>query len=190
MFNRQHKVRFRLKKSTFIIECALAIAVSVAGGCSSDGKPVKSVNTVPNPITIKVNGIKRQDVRDNVYGYLSSLPQIAKEKSRLYGKEISDKITLAVHSYGYYHPKINLDYPKRDSKSRELVADVDLGKPLFIRNFQIEILGEGAFHSALHTQRERRILILGKQNLSCSMGVSLPLDSYIFQDLNCLFGGL
>ena len=111
MFNRQHKVRFRLKKSTFIIECALAIAVSVAGGCSSDGKPVKSVNTVPNPITIKVNGIKRQDVRDNVYGYLSSLPQIAKEKSRLYGKEISDKITLAVHSYGYYHPKINLDYP-------------------------------------------------------------------------------
>lgn len=148
MFNRQHKVRFRLKKSTFIIECALAIAVSVAGGCSSDGKPVKSVNTVPNPITIKVNGIKRQDVRDNVYGYLSSLPQIAKEKSRLYGKEISDKITLAVHSYGYYHPKINLDYPKRDSKSRELVADVDLGKPLFIRNFQIEILGEGAFYQS------------------------------------------
>ena len=146
MFNRQHKVEFSIRKSTFILECALAIAVTVAGGCSSDGKPVKSVNTVSNPVSIKVNGISRPDGRENVYGYLSALPQISKDKVRLYGKEITDKITLAVHSYGYYHPKINIDFPKRDEPSRDLVAKVDLGKPLFIRNFQIEILGEGAFY--------------------------------------------
>ncbi|MBE6422302.1 autotransporter assembly complex protein TamA [Succinivibrio dextrinosolvens] len=148
MFNRQHKVEFSIMKSTFILECALAIAVTVAGGCSSDGKPVKSAGTVSNPVSIKVDGINRPDVRDNVYGYLSSLPQISKDKVRLYGKEITDKITLAVHSYGYYHPKIDIDYPKRDEPSRQLVAKVDLGKPLFIRNFQVEILGEGAFYQS------------------------------------------
>lgn len=148
MFNHQHEVEAIIKKSAFIFKCALGIAVAVAGGCSSDGKPVKSVNSVSNPISIRIDGVKRQDVRDNINGYLSSLPQISKEKSRLYGKEITDKITLAVHSFGYYHPVINIDYPKRESVSRELVAKVDLGKPLFIRNCQVEIIGEGAFYTS------------------------------------------
>ncbi len=145
MINSQRKVELLKRNHNKLLKRALIFFVAFICGCSSDGKPVKSTNTVSDPVEIKLEGINRQDVKDNITGYLSSLPQISKKKARMYGPDISSKITLAVHSFGYYHPNIELDFPKKDSKDNSLVAKVDLGKPLFIRNFQVEIIGEGAF---------------------------------------------
>ena len=54
-----------------------------------------------------------------------------------------------MHSFGYYHPTVTLDFPKKERLfDRSLKANVDLGKPLFIRNCQIEVIGEGAYYSS------------------------------------------
>ena len=101
--------------------------------CSSDNKPIKNILTVEDPIEIELNGIDDKEIATNVESYLATLPQIAKKRARLYDREIIDKITTALHSYGYYHPIIKIDYPKKNESSTKVVAHVDSGKGLFIR---------------------------------------------------------
>ena len=114
--------------------------------CSS-GKPVKS-DKVIDPVTLQVKGVNNPEVLNNINAYLEGLPTISKRRVRLYSPEITDKITLAVHSFGYYHPKVSFTYPKRHDTSAVLGIDVDLGKTLFIRYCNIEITGEGAYYES------------------------------------------
>lgn len=62
----------------------------------------------------------------------------------VFRREIRDKTTQALRAYGYYHPKVTLDIPKKDDKSGTVGVDIDSGKRLFIRQADIEILGQGA----------------------------------------------
>src|SRR5574344_66642 len=127
----------------------IVVSLPMLLACSSDGKPLKIKNSIyTDAIKVRVKGIENDAVSDNVEAYLSSLPVISKARAKLYGREISDKITLAVHSFGYYHPEIEIQYPNEKTKDHNLVAKVDLGKPLFIRNAQIEIIGEGAYYQS------------------------------------------
>ncbi len=126
----------------------IVLCIPLMFACSSDGKPVKTVNKVEDPVTVRVKGVSNTEVLGNIEAYLKSLPVISKKKSRLYGREISDKITLGLHSFGYYNPKIDIEYPKRHSASHEIIATVDMGKPLFIRECRISVIGEGAFNQA------------------------------------------
>ena len=93
--------------------------------------------------------MQSEEVEQNINAYLATLPTISKSRARLYSREITDKITTAMHSFGYYHPTVTLDFPKKESLfDRSLKANVDLGKPLFIRNCHIEVIGEGAYYSS------------------------------------------
>lgn len=124
----------------------MSIALSA---CSSDGKPLKIKSGVDDPVSIEVKGVQSEEVEQNINAYLATLPTISKSRARLYSREITDKITTAMHSFGYYHPTVTLDFPKKESLfDRSLKANVDLGKPLFIRNCHIEVIGEGAYYSS------------------------------------------
>ncbi|MCI6449335.1 MAG: BamA/TamA family outer membrane protein [Succinivibrio sp.] len=125
--------------------CGIALALFYLNACSSDNKPIKNILTVEDPIEIELNGIDDKEIATNVESYLATLPQIAKKRARLYDREIIDKITTALHSYGYYHPIIKIDYPKKNESSTKVVAHVDSGKGLFIRRAQVEIIGQGAY---------------------------------------------
>lgn len=117
--------------------------------CSSDNKPLKVKNVVEDPVSIQVDGIDKTEVLDNVNAYLESLPLISKKRARLYDREIKENITKAVHTFGYYHPQIEITYPKIKNKDdKKLLAKIDLGKPLFIRKANVYVVGEGAYYKS------------------------------------------
>ena len=138
-----------IKKSLLSIALSSVLMSIALSACSSDGKPLKIKSGVDDPVSIEVKGVKSEEVEQNINAYLATLPTISKSRARLYSWEITDKITTAMHSFGYYHPTVTLDFPKKERLfDRRLKANVDLGKPLFIRNCQIEVIGEGAYYSS------------------------------------------
>ena len=95
-------------------------------------------------VTFKVEGLNQQ-LHDNVQAFLNTMPAIVKERVFLFNREIRENTQKALRAFGYYHPEIKVELPKRDDpNATEVVVSVDAGKPLFIRNCNVEILGEGA----------------------------------------------
>lgn len=124
--------------------CMLCLPFFVLCACSSDGKTQKN-STLNDSVIIDVRGVDKGEVKTNIKLYLQDLPNISKKRARLYKREIIDKIQLATHAYGYYHTKVELEYPKNDDeKDLLLKAKVDLGKPLYVRNCDISVIGDGA----------------------------------------------
>lgn len=122
----------------------LCLPIFVLCACSSDGKPQK-ISSFDDPVTFSLTGVDRNDVKTNIILYLNDLPSISKQRARLYHREITDKIQQASHAYGYYHTKVDLEYPnKDDEKDLQVKVKVDLGKPLFVRNCDISLIGDGA----------------------------------------------
>ena len=137
------------KKSALCLALSSVIMSFSLVSCSSDGKPVKISSGVDDPVNIEVKGVHNKEIEQNISAYLATLPTISRKRARLYGREITDKITTAVHAFGYYHPEINIEFPENDRMfDHSLKAEVDLGKPLYIRNCQIELIGEGAYYSS------------------------------------------
>ncbi|MGN1280532.1 MAG: autotransporter assembly complex family protein, partial [Succinivibrio sp.] len=76
---------------------------------------------------------------------------ISRKKASIYEQEIRSKISTAAHAFGYYHPDIKIEYDNRQGFfSTAIKAVVDLGKPLFIRNCDIQIIGEGIYYQSFH----------------------------------------
>lgn len=122
----------------------LCLPIFVLCACSSDGKPQK-ISSLDDPVTFYLTGVDRYDVKTNILLYLDELPVISKQRARLYSREIIEKIQQASHAYGYYHTKVELEYPKKDDeKDLQIKVKVDLGKPLFVRNCDISVIGDGA----------------------------------------------
>lgn len=122
----------------------LCLPIFVLCACSSDGKPQK-ISSLDDPVTFYLTGVDRYDVNTNILLYLNELPVISKQRARLYSREIIEKIQQASHAYGYYHTKVELEYPKKDDeKDLQIKVKVDLGKPLFVRNCDISVIGDGA----------------------------------------------
>lgn len=122
----------------------LCLPIFVLCACSSDGKPQK-ISSLDDPVTFYLTGVDRYDVKTNILLYLNELPVISKQRARLYSREIIEKIQQASHAYGYYHTKVELEYPKKeDEKDLQIKVKVDLGKPLFVRNCDISVIGDGA----------------------------------------------
>ena len=122
----------------------LCLPIFVLCACSSDGKPQK-ISSLDDPVTFYLTGVDRYDVKTNILLYLNELPVISKQRARLYSREIIEKIQQASHAYGYYHTKAELEYPKKDDeKDLQIKVKVDLGKPLFVRNCDISVIGDGA----------------------------------------------
>ena len=111
----------------------LCLPIFVLCACSSDGKPQK-ISSLDDPVTFYLTGVDRYDVKTNILLYLNELPVISKQRARLYSREIIEKIQQASHEY----PK------KEDEKDLQIKVKVDLGKPLFVRNCDISVIGDGA----------------------------------------------
>ncbi|MGN0902695.1 MAG: autotransporter assembly complex family protein, partial [Succinivibrio sp.] len=140
------------KKSNGCLKIAFTCMILLSAvSCTSDNKPVKVSSVVEDPVEIKLKGISNSVLQTNAEAYLSTLPPISKVKARLYGRDITEKVTQALHTYGYYHPKIKITYPKKDEKfNTSVLVDVDPGKPLFIRNCDVEITGDGANYDSFN----------------------------------------
>lgn len=124
----------------------LASAVSAAlclAACSSSKAPRQNSDR----ISFAVSGVYGE-LRENVELTLGAMPPIAKNRAFVFRREILDKTGQALRACGYYHPKIKLGFPKKDGPSRTVDVSIDPGKRLFIREADIEILGEGASYSS------------------------------------------
>lgn len=112
-------------------------------------KEVSQLKQVEDPLTIIPVGVSGE-VLDNVNAHLKELPQIPAKKTQIFAREIEDKVKLAMRSYGFYHPKIELKSQTDADDKHQLLVAIDPGKPLFIRNCNIHIIGEGAFYNSFH----------------------------------------
>lgn len=112
-------------------------------GCSSSDNLPEHEVLVKDPVDFNVEGIEGE-LLTNVEAHLNSMPVISKKRSFFYVREIELVASKALRAFGYYHPKIKVNLPDKD-KEQDLtvVVVIDEGKPLFIRNCTIEILGEG-----------------------------------------------
>lgn len=123
--------------------CSLAMVLS---GCASDDEVLDEVEevTVADPISYEVEGLSG-DLLTNVEAHLGSQAVISKKRVRFYVREITEVTSSALRAYGYYHPVINIELPDKEVETdRTVTVKVDAGKPLFIRNCNLEILGEGS----------------------------------------------
>lgn len=135
--------------------CSTGIGVFALCGCSDDNRPIK-IQNVDDEVKIKVSGIENSSISDNVDAYLGNLPSISAKRAGLYRREIIELVGEALKSYGYYKPKINIEFPDADAKESKsklfaspvVKVNVDPGKPIYIRNCDIEILGEGAYYKS------------------------------------------
>lgn len=127
----------------------LCCAGTLAGGaavimsaCSSSDLP-EHESLVTDPVSFKVEGISGE-LLQNVEAHLSGMAVISKKRAFFYVRELEEVTTRALRAYGYYHPKIKVTLPDRaKEEDRTVVISVDQGKPLYIRNFTVEVLGEG-----------------------------------------------
>lgn len=129
-----------LRLMVLVMACALGgMALS---GCSSDALPEHEV-LVKDPVSFKVEGVSGE-LYSNVKAYLDSMAVISKKRVFFYSREIEEVSSKAMRAYGYYHPEIKVQLPKEeDDQDSTVVVTIDQGKPVFIRNCTVEILGEG-----------------------------------------------
>ena len=134
--NFTHSITYKLLN--LLVSC---ITLWLLSSCSSKDElePVAS----EAKINYKIEGIDGP-LYSNVLNYLNSSPAIDASKVRLFRRDIIDGATKALKAMGYYQPKIELKVPKLSDSTHTLVVNVDKGKALFIKNFDVAILGEGA----------------------------------------------
>lgn len=130
---------------------ASALALLLLSGCSLSQEESPREQ---DRVTFKVTGTDGR-LLDNVNETLSALPAIPARRARSFTREIRDKTALALRALGYYHPGIEITVPERDSFSREVEVQIDPGKPLYIREAHLEILGEGAGYASFRRLLER-----------------------------------
>lgn len=126
----------------------LGSSALVGVGCSSQEELPEQMILVDDPIDFEVNGLSGE-TDTNVKAHLNSMAVISKKRVRFYIREIRDTATKALRAYGYYHPEIKVTPPNKDDpKDFTVVLDIKPGKPLYIRNCVVEILGEGSNYKA------------------------------------------
>lgn len=146
-------IALKSKFSTSLASMLLSLSVlMVLPACSSNDEELieKQASVVTDPVSFNVTGVSG-DIHANVLTTLNALPPISKKRVFVFGREIRDKTKQALRALGYYQPKIKLQLPKRDDEQDRVVqVEIDAGKPLFIRNCSVQILGEGTNYQIFH----------------------------------------
>ena len=136
------------------VSVALTLAFLI-GGCASEQEAVKGkANSVTDEVSYEVSGIDGE-LLENVDKALSSLPAVSKKNSFIFLREMRDKTKRALRALGYYHPKIDIVPPDPKGESSAVEVKIDPGKGMFIRNCEVEILGEGAKYEIFRTLVEK-----------------------------------
>ena len=129
----------RLSVWAAMLGCA---SVALTSCSTNDDLPEREV-LVEDPVSFSVSGVSGE-LLTNVEAHLGSLAVIPKKRAFFYIREIKEVTTKALRAYGYYHPKIKVTLPEKDKKEDTVVkVEVEQGKPLYIRQSKIEVLGEG-----------------------------------------------
>ncbi len=99
-----------------------------------------SVEVLNEDITYVVHGVDNEQAESNIYAFLSTLPSIKRVNFEYNSEAILDKVKDAIKVFGYYHPKIEFSFMRKTNA--ELHVYVQVGKPMWIRNVELVILGE------------------------------------------------
>ncbi|MCR5085535.1 MAG: autotransporter assembly complex protein TamA [Succinivibrionaceae bacterium] len=134
--------------------CALARALCpfylalLLGGTALAASPATDPAPAPapalDPVSFTVTGLAEGPLLTNVRNYLTPLTHLERSRLGLFRREILSNVRSALHTYGYYHPKVDIKVPRRNEQSGEVLVDVEPGKPLFIRQADIDVVGAGA----------------------------------------------
>ena len=110
-------------KKGFISTITIVLLMVSLGACSN--KEVENLkNSIKDPVEIAPKGLEGE-VLDNVKAHLNTLPQISLAKAPVFSREIEEKVKLSLRAFGYYHPKINMTFPKDGDENRQLLVDID-----------------------------------------------------------------
>lgn len=121
----------------------MGCAAVIASSCSTSEDLPEHEQLVEDPVSFEVEGISGE-LNSNVKAHLGALAVIPKKRAVFYVREIKEVTAKALRAYGYYHPKIKVVLPDAKNKNDTTVkVQVEQGKPLYIRQSKIEILGEG-----------------------------------------------
>lgn len=91
------------------------------------------------PVVYDIRGVKGESL-DNVRYYLAALPAIDSQKAEGRAKKIELAVRQAMQAIGYYSPQINFTYPSE--KSNSLQIQIEPGKPVLVRQLQVELDGD------------------------------------------------
>ncbi len=114
--------------------------------CSSTDDELIGTKTtvVTDPVSYEVTGVEGE-VGENVVNALNGMAPVSKKRVIFFMREITDNTQNALRAYGYYNPEIKVEMPDRDNAEDVTVkVSVTPGKPVFIRDCDVVILGEGA----------------------------------------------
>lgn len=89
-------------------------------------------------VDLTIKGLKGS-VEDNVEAYLSSIPPEEYRTDLRFQARIQRTITDALNAVGYYHPTFKFEVSEDKS---ELIVTVSRGKPVVIKEVDIQISGE------------------------------------------------
>lgn len=133
----KYKIRFLL----LVCQIGICLAVNACSSKQEDDTLDYQVK-VEHKLNFKVEGISGNNL-ENVSNYLNSIPPIESKRARIFLRDIRENIQKALRAYGYYHPQIEFTLPDKEHNPYTLIIKIDAGKPLFIRNSDIQIIGEG-----------------------------------------------
>nr|WP_321242739.1 autotransporter assembly complex family protein [uncultured Tolumonas sp.] len=91
------------------------------------------------PVVYDIRGVKGESL-NNVRYYLAALPAIDSQKAEGRAKKIELAVRQAMQAIGYYSPRINFTYPSE--KSNSLQIQIEAGKPVLVRQLQVELEGD------------------------------------------------
>lgn len=142
------KLRFLFLRSLLIPLALILLCPALTGCASSDEEEFEEIeerqSVVDDPVSFEVTGISG-DLYDNVVTHLNAMPAISKKRVFIFRRELRNEVELGLRALGYYNPTIDIELPARDvEEDRTVTVKVDAGKPIYVRNCNVEILGEGA----------------------------------------------
>ncbi|MCR5537367.1 MAG: autotransporter assembly complex protein TamA [Succinivibrio sp.] len=139
----------KIVKNSFFQTLLLVVLQLLLGGvliaCSSDEEKLNT-QRVTDALSIKVFGDLAPELRENLESTFAAMPSISRKRASVFVREIREQATKALHALGYYHPQLEIHVPREGGDFKDIIVIVDPGKPLFIRECQIDITGEGAFY--------------------------------------------
>ena len=142
----RHSLQFFKLQGRAIGLRSVALLACLLCACSQNQDPSAvegSANSVTDAVSYEVSGVS-DEVLMNVETALSSMPAVSKKNSYLFIREMREKSQRALRALGYYAPKIKIIPPEPKGDLQVVKVRIESGKPVFVRECNIELGGEGA----------------------------------------------
>jgi translocation and assembly module TamA len=94
---------------------------------------------------ISIQGVN-SEIENNINAYLGTTDfdcQATQSQVDVYVENIHSKILKAMRPFGYYNPSINATLLPKSKDCRQIIFNIELGKPIIINNIQHILSGDG-----------------------------------------------